>query len=103
MGYAPGYWGASELELPAEASFSHPRTVIGEFTVAELLLKKGVKSVGGFLPPRVLMHPMEKIEGGLTQIEERVFLEVAYGSGASKGAVWSGAQLRDEDVKAKFG
>ena len=49
------------------------------------------------------MHPMEKVEGGLTQIEERVFLEVAYGSGASKAAVWTGDQLRDEEIKGKFG
>jgi hypothetical protein len=91
-----------ELDLPSDVPFSYPRSVISEFTVAEALLKQGVKSVGGFLPPRVLMHPMEKVEDGLTQIEERVFLEVAYGSGARKAAVWTGNPLRDEEVKEKF-
>lgn len=92
-----------DLNLPSGIPFSHPRTVIGDFIVAQALLKQGVKSIRRSLPPSVLMHPMDKVEGGLTQIDERVFLELAYGAGANKAALWTGKQLRDEEVRGKLG
>ena len=92
-----------DLDLPSAIPFSHPRTVVGEFVVADELLRRGIKSMRGFLPPRVLVHPMEKVEGGLTQVEERVFLELAYGAGASRAAVWTGQPLGDKEVIGKLG
>jgi hypothetical protein len=92
-----------DLDLPSATPFSHPRTVVGDFVVAEEVLKRGVKSIRGLLPPSVLMHPMDKVKGGLTQIEERAILELANGAGANKAALWTGGQLGDEEVRGKLG
>ena len=64
------------MDLFAEASFSHPRLLIGNFTEAQALIKKAVTSVKGSglqLSLRILVHPTELVTGGLTQIEKRVF------------------------------
>ena len=34
------------------------------------------------MSPIIVVHPMEKIEGGLTGIEHRAFRELALGAGA---------------------
>lgn len=67
-----------------QSEFSHPRMLIGNFT-------------------KVVVHPLDKVEGGLSQIEERVLRELAIGSGgASKVVVWTGAKLSDSEVIAKL-
>ncbi len=55
-----------------------------------------------FSHPRTLLHPLETIDGGLTQIEERAFQELAIGAGASKVKVWSGPALSDAQVVEKL-
>jgi len=42
------------------------------------------------------------VEGGLTEIEERAFEELARGAGASKVKVWSGSALSDAQVVEKL-
>lgn len=89
----------------ANPPFSHPRMLVGDFTAAEACLKALVRQARGSgfsLGTAIVMHPMEKLEGGLTQIESRVFRELALGAGASKVAVWVGAPLSDADVVAKL-
>ena len=67
---------AESMDLSAEASFSHPRMLIGNFSKAQSLIKKAVTSVKGSglqLLLRILVHPTKLVTGGLTQIEKRVF------------------------------
>jgi rod shape-determining protein MreB len=84
--------------------FSHPRTLIGNFTTAEALLKTMVSEVKGsfVLRTEILLHPLERIDGGLTQIEERALHELALGSGASRALVWVGSTLDDAEVIEKM-
>ena len=92
-----------ELDLAATTPFSHPRYLVGDYTAAESLLREGVRRLRGFLPPRILLHPLELIEGGLSQVEERIFLELAYGGAkAARAAIWLGRELRDDEVAAKL-
>jgi rod shape-determining protein MreB len=89
----------------ASPPFSHPRMLVGDFTAAEACLKSLAdqsRGSGFAFKTEMLMHPMERLEGGLTQIESRVFRELALGAGASKVAVWVGAPLGDADVVAKL-
>ena len=88
------------IDRMAPQPFSHPRTLLGNFTNAEFFLKTLVAEVKGrfLLKPDMLVHPLERVEGGLTQIEERAFEELARGAGASKVKVWSGAVLSDAQV-----
>ena len=89
----------------ASPPFSHPRMLVGDFTAAQACLKtlaEQARGSGFTLKTEMLIHPMEKLDGGLTQIESRVFAELAAGAGASRVVVWSGAQLSDGEVVAKL-
>ena len=92
------------VDRTSASPFSHPRTLIGTFTTAEALLKTMVSEVKGtfVLKTHILLHPLERIDGGLTQIEERAFHELAMGSGASKALVWVGSVLSDAEVIEKM-
>lgn len=77
--------------------FHHPRTLLSDFQVGESLVKHIVKVVIGkkwYTPlPIIIIHPMEKIEGGLTTIEKRAFLELAHSAGAREAFVHEGKEL----------
>ncbi len=77
--------------------FSHPRVLFANFSGGEKLLQHAFHQLHAkklFSPaPVVVIHPMEKIEGGLTQIEHRAFKEMAAGAGAREIAVYSGPEL----------
>jgi hypothetical protein len=93
------------MDLVAKTPFSDHRMLVGNFSNAEALLKDGLKHIiaSRFAPaPSVLVHPMERVDGGLNQVEERLYRELALGAGARKVVVWSGAVLSDADVRAKF-
>jgi hypothetical protein len=88
--------------------FSTERLLIGNFTVAEALLRSLIRQLVPkqkrfwSLPPLVVIHPMEKCEGGLCQIEERILMELALGSGARKVKLHVGAPLSDLEVVQLF-
>ena len=83
-------------------AYSHPRALVGNFTNAELLLKSLTKKMGGFTTPSIVIHPLARIEGGLTQIEERAIQELAHGAAnGRKVFVHTGAQLTDAEVIQK--
>ena len=89
-----------------EVPFSTTRLLVGHFESAERTLKSAIAQVGGssfLVSPNVLMHPLEMAEGGLSQIEERVFHELAVGAGAKKVVVFVGPELVDGEVSAKLG
>ena len=93
--------------IRSDKPFSHPRTLLGDYMVAEEVLRSGIKSMyfvrGMFaVSPMALIHPRENIEGGLYQVEERAFQELMLGAGARKARVWSGPELRDDEVKEKL-
>lgn len=76
--------------------FSHPRAFVGDFIVAEKILQHGMQQIfnSKLSPsPRVVMHQLEKNEGGLTFIEERVLRELAAGAGAREVIVYLGDRL----------
>ena len=77
--------------------FSHPRTLISNFVVAQKLLQHIIyalsKQKTTLITPLIVIHPMEKLEGGLTQIEYRAFKELALGAGARDCVIYQGAEL----------
>ena len=48
--------------------------------------------------PTTVIHPIDMTEGGLSEVEHRIFLEVAYGAGSKKVMVWLGSELEDNEV-----
>ena len=88
--------------LTAFPSFSTQRMLIGEYSVAEHLFKKGVKELIGsvWIPPmfRIIMQPMELTDGGLCQVEERILHQLASSMQPRTIKIHIGDLLGDEDV-----
>ena len=88
--------------ITADTPFTTDRLLVGQFDTAECELKKGINSVLGrkFFSSKfnALVQPLEKIEGGLSQVEERVLLEVVSAAGGQKISVWVGQELTDSEV-----
>lgn len=84
--------------------FDHPRSIINEFKNAELALQHGVRSIYGdtvFSPsPIIVMHPLDRLDGGLTEVEHRALTELATGAGAWKAFVWTGRELADQEIQS---
>ena len=77
--------------------FSHPRLLVNDFQVAEKVLAYGVRQLHKnkwFAPsPRVIFQPMEKLEGGVTTIEERLYRDLCLGAGARDVLLHTGKEL----------
>ena len=87
-------------EVLRDQKFASPRMLIADFTMAQHQLKGAVKSIRrGLRPPQALVHPMERIEGGVTQVEYRVFVELGIAAGASRVGVHTGVPLSGDDVR----
>lgn len=85
--------------------FSHPRTLVSDFTLGEQLLKTLVRQAlkAGWLTPapEIVMHPLGEPAGGYTQVELRALHEMAMACGASSVHVWTGPVLGDEDLRTR--
>lgn len=94
----------SGIQMEISGDFSHPRMLIGKFVEAEKLLQGLLKAAYGktLLPqrPRVVVHPKEALEGGLTDIEERVLMEMVLGAGARQVKIWQGEDLSSDALAA---
>ncbi len=91
---------ADVVEIRRDPSRKSQRTLVGHFTSAEKEFREGFKRVRrGLIAPWVLMHPMELTEGGITQLESRVLVELADGAGARRVGVWEGKELLGDDVR----
>ena len=79
--------------------FSHPRMFVASFELAEKLLQYGISQLhtSGFrAAPRVIVHQLEKTEGGLTDIEDRVLRELALGAGAREVVIYLGPRINTQ-------
>ncbi|MFC3151081.1 hypothetical protein ACFOEK_08580 [Litoribrevibacter euphylliae] len=92
---------ASSRHTPSHP-FTTSRLLVGTFSAAEACLKPVIKETLGksslFSSAKIVMHPMEMCEGGLSEVEERIFMELAFGSGARQVKVHVGAELDDTQV-----
>ncbi len=77
--------------------FSHPRSMVSNFTYAQKIMQHAIRCLHTtkvIAPaPRVIIHQLEKTEGGLTEIEDRVLRELALGAGAREVIVYSGSTI----------
>ena len=76
--------------------FKHPRSFVADFMLAEKIMQHGVFQLhkSWVRPsPRIIMHQLEKIEGGLTSIEDRVLRELAVGAGAREVVIYLGSKI----------
>ncbi|KZN69176.1 hypothetical protein [Pseudoalteromonas luteoviolacea] len=89
--------------------FSHPRTLLKDFYVGEKVLQHTFSTLYKNRFPRFkaksIVHPMEKLEVGLTMIEARAFRELAVGAGSFSAKIYVGdplsiTQLDFDNVKS---
>ncbi|WP_244325654.1 rod shape-determining protein [Shewanella aestuarii] len=76
--------------------FKHNRSFIADFMCAEKILQHGMYTLhkSKIKPsPRVIVHQLEKTDGGLTDIEERVLRELALGAGAREVVIYLGSKI----------
>lgn len=92
--------------------FQHPRQLIAHFQNAERILQRAIRSVCPkqlFAPtPKVVFQPLEKLEGGLTEVELRVFRELCLGAGAREVVIYFGPVIaiqhfNYEEIKRSVG
>lgn len=87
----------SGLHIKVLNPFKHHRSFVASFIYAEKILTHGIFSIHKKLKikpsPRIIMHQLEKTEGGLTDIEERVLHEIAIGAGAREVIVYVGERI----------
>lgn len=103
--------GAQARRLPLDGlgqvvnPFSHPRSMVSDFTVAEQLIKEFLRRLQGksilAIAPLAVMHPLGDPSGGFTQVEDRAFREMALGAGASEVIIWHGPSLTDQQILAR--
>lgn|SRR5690606_21731453 len=80
--------------------FDHPRMLLGDFSTAEALLRQVVKALQpGLLQPTLVLHPLERLEGGLSDMEIRAFHELGLGCGARQVRLWTGRELLPDEVR----
>ena len=91
-----------QTSLTAFPPFTTQRLLIGENSAAEHLFKKGVKELIGavWIPPmfRIIVHPLEMAEGGLSQVEERVLQQLASSMQPRTIKIHIGDELANEDA-----
>ena len=86
--------------------FTTRRLLVGQFDVAEHCLQQGLKRLGenAWLKPgpQLILQPMEMTDGGLSQVEERVIMDMAYGAGAKRVLLWVGGELSWQEALNKL-
>lgn len=96
---------ATEAFSPA-TPFTSARLLVGEFSVAQECLRRGLSKMApkGLFKgsPAVLIHPVDMIDGGLSEVERRVFQELAFAAGARRAVIWVGDELTLEQVNVKL-
>lgn len=83
-------------------AFEHPRSCIGKFELAEVLLRyllARLMKCRTMVKPIVVMHPLEKTEGGLTDFEKRGLIELGASMGGRKTFFWVGRKLTDQELE----
>ncbi|TBV01132.1 hypothetical protein [Phytopseudomonas dryadis] len=97
-----------EQELHADPPFSNVRLLVADYPLAEHLIKRLMQALLPrrflrlSLPPRMLMHPLERLEGGLSMVEERMLVELGRANGARKVVVHVGETLDAAGVRARL-
>ena len=101
-----------EVSRVSVVPFTTEHLLAGNFTIAEAAIKDlsrsfftpGFSFVPGFsfLAPRFVVHPLEMTEGGLSQVEERLFEELGRSSGARSVKLHVGNVLSDQELANFF-
>lgn len=89
----------------SQQGFTSERLLVGNFTEAGATFQRAMREIhkGRWYTPSpfVLMHPLDMVTGGLSQVEDRILRELATFAGARAIDVWVGPELTDQEVKQR--
>ena len=82
--------------------FDHPRVLVSDFAIATETLKGFLQLLYAkrwfVLKPKIVLHPLDEFEGGLTTLEWRLLEELCMAAGARDVVLWSGPELSAEQI-----
>lgn len=82
--------GENHTATPA-TPYRSTRNLVGYFHPAVECLREGLKTIGALRilkpKPSLVIRAMEMNEGGLSEVEKRVFLEIGHAAGGKKVSV----------------
>ena len=97
------YCDENQTLFMVDGNFSHPRMLLGNFELAKQTLRQQIKqqhifsNIGSY---RVIVHPKEMLDGGLSAIEQRAFKELFLSIGFRDAVIWQNQDLCDEELKS---
>ncbi len=90
------------VQVHAERPFTSQRLLVGHFSEAEHAVKDAIQQLlaGRWLASVsvLIIQPMEMVEGGLSQVEERLLLDLGASAGARRVRLWTGDELSDQEA-----
>ena len=95
------------VRLSATTPFTSKRLLVGDLSEARSLvreaarsMKKGILSL--LIKPVILVHPMEMVSDGLSEIEEEICMTLGLEAGARKVVIHMGSALSNAQVQKKI-
>ena len=96
---------AAKADVELKNGFGHPRVIIGDFSLAEktlmYFLSKIYKNKIIRPSPVLIIHVLETLEGGMSQIEDRALRELGVSAGGREIYLWYGKELSDQEIQRK--
>ena len=91
-----------ESAATSGVAFSNSRLLVANATLVTGMIKRSMRTIlAKFgIAPTIIMHPLEMVEGGLSEVEEKTLTEIGFGVGAVRVVVVTGPELSDSDVMA---
>ena len=76
----------TEIGLETQPPFTSARLLLADLSAAARLLKVGIGKTTGRvgLAPTIVFHPMDMVDGGLSEVEEASYLKLGYEAGQEK-------------------
>lgn len=94
------------ITVHSDTPFTTQRLLVGHFRIAESTLCDAMNHMRGTgifkKTANAVVQPMEMVEGGICEIEDKVFRELALGAGAVKISIHVGSTLSKQQVLEKI-
>jgi hypothetical protein len=91
---------AEVVQRQAKVPFSGDRLLVADPDAARTTVSLALReAMPPGLAPVLVMHPLQKLEGGLSLLEGRALSEIGYALGARKVVVVTGDPLTDAEIE----
>ena len=99
------YNDSTDPQIKVANGFSHSRAVISDFAIAQATLRYFITKLvnrSAIFRPEIILHPLEKPSGGVSQDEVRMLLDLGIAAGGRRVMVWTGRELSDHQIENRL-